>query len=290
MHYAPTRLAATSLPALLFATFLLVGSLPASARPEFPPVVHQAYQLKPGGAVATAVDQCTFCHVPGGPPGLNPYGLDVRTALRRANARALTPAILHSIDNLDSNGDGIRNGLEIAGDKLPGAVKPGSAAARAATTAGSPQPGAEPGLFSVQRLLVPRSAQHPAVIHFAIALIVISFVFDVLGLLGIGGRSLLLHAAAYYNLIAAAAGALLAEATGLLAWRILFDGEALRGLIFYHLVLSSTATALMLVLLFIRSRHAEAGRPGRVYMILAAFTVLIIFLTGHLGGGLAGTA
>jgi uncharacterized membrane protein len=276
---------------------LLVLSLaPCSAKPTFPPIVAKTYTLKPGGVVSNAVQQCTFCHVNSGPPDLNPYGLDVKNALKAANAEAITPEILHSLDKRDSDGDGFTNGDEIAADTLPGdpsskpagspAAKPGGAGAATSATES-----AESGSFltSAQHLLFPKHAQHPVIVHFPIALFIISLFFDLLALRG-GAARQGLNTAAYYNLIVAALGAIGAVATGLMAWQFAFAGAALKGNLLLHLILSSLVAVVAVTMWAIRARQAggPAGTPGKIYWILGILGLAMLVVTGHLGGMLSG--
>lgn len=211
--------------------------------------------------------------------------------LHAANTTRLTPALLHSIDNKDSDGDGFTNAEEFAADTLPGdpnskpAGKPPGKTA--AVKALSPPPEEETGPFYWRTVLFPAHAQHPVLVHFPIALFVISLLFDVLGR---WRKNPMLSMAAYYNLIIAAISAVPTVATGLLAWRFLLNGAPLRGNLLLHLILGITTLCLLGVLLWIRSRQRGLleGTLGRAYWWLAFITVAVVALTGHLGGFLAG--
>ncbi|HZO90560.1 MAG TPA: DUF2231 domain-containing protein [Chthonomonadaceae bacterium] len=284
------RLAVGRLGFRMLIAFVAIGGWisprQALAMPTFPAVVRQTYSLKPGGTISATVDSCTFCHVAPGQTKRNPYGLDVQAALRQANTKTLTPAILKSIENKDSDGDGFPNGVEIAADTLPGdpaskpAGKPVSAPTAAAAQASSPT-----GPFALRTLLLPRHAQHPVVVHFPIALLVVSLLFDLLGYLKRNGA---LMTAGYYNLVAAGASAPLAVATGLLAWIFAFGQTRLTGILLYHLILGVLTTALIGVLWWLRARNKGqlSGRMVRAYLICGFVAFVIIALTGHLGGTL----
>jgi|CXWL01.1.fsa_nt_gi cytochrome c553 len=101
------------------ATLLLITGLAAAAMAmtAYDKVFDTKYDVKAGSALATAA--CKVCHttVKGGP--LNKYGKDLQAALKAANTKKMTPAILAAIENLDSNGDGVKNGASIKQDKLP---------------------------------------------------------------------------------------------------------------------------------------------------------------------------
>jgi uncharacterized membrane protein len=141
--------------------------------------------------------------------------------------------------------------------------------------------------FDLKTALLARHAQHVVIIHFPIALFITGAAFDVLAL---WRRSLTLASAAYYNVVAAAIAALPAVATGLLAWQLQLDGARLKGNLRLHLVLgllSSTAIWLVCILHLRAQRTPRPGWPvGRLTVEFAA--VLLIALTGHLGGFLSG--
>ncbi|HVT10858.1 MAG TPA: thrombospondin type 3 repeat-containing protein [Fimbriimonadaceae bacterium] len=79
-------------------------------------VVQETYKFKPDSAAASA--KCMLCHTKKMGGTLNPYGLDLKAALK--GSKNLTPAILHSIDNKDSDGDGVKNGAELTAGSNPG--------------------------------------------------------------------------------------------------------------------------------------------------------------------------
>lgn len=69
-----------------------------------------------------AGSQCTLCHKPNGTV-LNPYGADLRKAMKAAKTRQLTAAVLSATAKLDSDRDGFSNEKEIKSDTLPGDPK-----------------------------------------------------------------------------------------------------------------------------------------------------------------------
>jgi len=70
--------------------------------------------------------------------------------------------------------------------------------------------------FDLKTALLAKHAQHPVIIHFPIALFIISVAFD---LFVIWRRNPAMAKAAYYNLVAAALTAPVAIAIGLTAWQ-----------------------------------------------------------------------
>jgi uncharacterized membrane protein len=277
---------------MLLAMVTLLGTIGpqrASALPTFPPVVTATYKLKPGGILSKAVANCTFCHVVEGPPKRNPYGADLEAALKQAQTKTLTPDILKSIENKDSDGDGFTNAAEIAADTLPGdpSSKPTgqpNATPQAASTSSAPAE-SDAGPFALKTLMFPSHAQHRVLVHFPIALLVISLIFDVLGYLK---KNPALTTAAYYNLIVAGVTAPLTVATGLLAWIFAFGQAPLQGFLLYHLILGVTAMLLIWALWWVRARNQGRleGAAGRAYVILGILSFMVISLTGHLGGWL----
>lgn len=290
---------------LLFSGFPLVN---AWARPQFPPIVIETYHLVPGSTDYNAAKNCTLCHVPSGPPERNPYGKDVQRALERAGATMLTPAILHSIDNLDSDGDGYTNAQEFAADTLPGdpkshpngPVRVGTSASnsarhvrgnissdRADATSQEGATGAASSAGSwVQKILFPPHAHHPELVHFPIALFIFGFLLD---LLGLKRNNEALHRAAFYNLLGAAITAPITMITGLLAWQFVLNGEPLKGTVLYHLVFASVTTLLLWGLVGLRVKQkATASSPSAFYWVIGLIGLICIFITGYLGGILSG--
>ena len=141
--------------------------------------------------------------------------------------------------------------------------------------------------FDLKAALVAKHAQHPVIIHFPIALFIISVAFD---LLAIWKRNPALVKAAYYNLVAAALTAPVAIASGLTAWQWLLEGAKLKGNLLLHLIFALSASGMMWLLCGwrVRQRRFPERTPGVIYIVLALATVLLIALAGHLGGIVSG--
>ncbi len=263
----------------------------AIALPTFPPVVQSTYQSVSGGNIATKATQCTLCHVASGPPKLNRYGADVKIALETHKSKMLTSAILHEIDGKDSDGDGWTNGQEFAADTLPGDAtsKPKGSPPKVQSAQTRAADGDQPfSLFSsIKGLLLPKHAQHPAIIHFPIALYYVSLLFD---LLAWRRQDKTLAAAAKFNLILAAISALFSVASGLLAWQFAYGGVALQGMILYHLVLGIVTAVGILAMCWMRTRKSvdDSLTPGRFYLVFGLLLAVVVMITGHLGGNLTG--
>jgi hypothetical protein len=81
----------------------------------------------------------------------------------------------------------------------------------------------------------------------------------------------------------------LAIATGLGAWQWQLEGAILKGNLRLHLICALTSAALILGLCWKRLRlRAKDESPGASYFVVMALGLLMITLTGHLGGILSG--
>jgi uncharacterized membrane protein len=141
--------------------------------------------------------------------------------------------------------------------------------------------------FDMKAALLARHAQHVVLIHFPIALFLGSVAFDVIARLT---RNRSLARAAYYNLIAAAIMALPAVVTGVLAWQLQLDGAKLRGNLRLHLVLGASSAVLIWMLAWWRRGQEREDRSTLAagYWAVAFLAVMVVALTGHLGGILSG--
>ena len=140
--------------------------------------------------------------------------------------------------------------------------------------------------FDVRTALLAGHAQHPVIVHFPIALFIASVVFDGLA---IWRKQPRLAVVAYFNLLGAAITVPLAIATGVGAWRWQLEGARLKGNLELHLICALTSASLILVLCWIRSRlRAKGDSPRAFYFAVMALGLMMITLTGHLGGILSG--
>ena len=141
--------------------------------------------------------------------------------------------------------------------------------------------------FDIRTVIFAKHAQHVVLIHFPIALFVIGVLFDFLGQ---WKRQRLLAAAAYYNLLVAAIATVPVVVTGILAWQWELEGQKLKGILLMHLVTGCLSSALICMVWFIHMRTRrtqEAGLPG-YRLPIEAVAVVIVAMTGHLGGFLSG--
>jgi uncharacterized membrane protein len=141
--------------------------------------------------------------------------------------------------------------------------------------------------FDLKAALLARHAQHPVIIHFPIALFIISVGFD---LIAIWRRNPAMAKAAYYNLLTAALTAPVAVISGLAAWQWQLEGAKLKGNLLLHLIFALTASGMIWLLCGWRIRQLRFPQrtPGIIYIALALATVLLIALAGHLGGFVSG--
>src|SRR5271157_4067213 len=141
--------------------------------------------------------------------------------------------------------------------------------------------------FDPRSALLAKHAQHVVLIHFPIALFLVSVMFDFIAQ---WRKDRALAAAAYYNLLVASISTLPVMATGLLAWRWQLEGQRLKGILLQHLVLgivSSTLIWFVWWLHFRARRNPEHELP--VYRLpIELFAAFVVGLTGHLGGFLSG--
>lgn len=141
--------------------------------------------------------------------------------------------------------------------------------------------------FDVRTVLFARHAQHVVLIHFPIALFLAAVAFD-----GIGQwtKSRALATAAYFNLLLAAISVVPAVVTGLAAWQWALDGQRLKGILLMHLVAGVVSSGLIALVFWIHwraRRDCRASLPG-YRLAVEIVGVLLVALTGHLGGFLTG--
>jgi uncharacterized membrane protein len=141
--------------------------------------------------------------------------------------------------------------------------------------------------WDIRAALFAKHAQHVVLIHFPIALFLVGVALDIAA--GLTRRKEL-AVAAYYNLAFAAFSALPAAATGLLAWQWELEGRRLKGILLFHLI---SGCASLLLMLAVWRVHVKARRqPGQFFPAsrwpLEILAVVLVTLTGHLGGFLSG--
>ena len=138
--------------------------------------------------------------------------------------------------------------------------------------------------FNIKQVLLAKHAQHVVVIHFPIALFIAGAAFDWIGHFR---ESAALRSAAYYNFVVAALAAPLAVGSGILAWQLQLEGQRLHGIVLMHLLLGTASAVLILFVWWIHFQSRDRSAP-RFRLALEAAGVIVIALTGHLGGFLSG--
>jgi uncharacterized membrane protein len=141
--------------------------------------------------------------------------------------------------------------------------------------------------FDIRTVLLAKHAQHVVLIHFPIALFISAVVFDFCAQ---WTKNLTLAAVAYFNLLLAAISTIPVVATGIVAWRLALEGQKLKGVLLEHLVFGCISTFLIWLVFWI---HLRARRSPRyplpdIRLPIEAIAVLLVGLTGHLGGFLSG--
>ena len=140
--------------------------------------------------------------------------------------------------------------------------------------------------FDLKAAILARHAQHPVIVHFPIALFIASAVFEVVAL---WRKQPVLASVAYFNLLGAAISIPFTVATGLAAWQLQLEGATLKGNLRLHLVFAITTATIILFLFWKRFRLRKNGNsPSAAYFALMALGLIMITVTGHLGGILSG--
>jgi uncharacterized membrane protein len=140
--------------------------------------------------------------------------------------------------------------------------------------------------FDLKAALLAGQAQHPVIIHFPIALFIASVVFEVLA---VWRKQPVFASVAYYNLLGAALTLPLAIATGLGAWQWQFEGAAIKSNLRLHMICALSSATLIFILCWMRSRLRAMGfTPRLAYFTVRGLALMMITLTGHLGGILSG--
>ena len=140
--------------------------------------------------------------------------------------------------------------------------------------------------FDPKTVFLAKHAQHVVLIHFPIALFLAAVAFDFLAQWtkrrGLGD-------AAYYNLLAAAISTLPVLVTGVLAWQFQLEGQKLKGILLLHLILACVSCLMICLAWWVhfRARRRTVFLPG-YRLALEGVAVVLVALTGHLGGFLSG--
>jgi uncharacterized membrane protein len=140
--------------------------------------------------------------------------------------------------------------------------------------------------FDLKSILLARHAQHVVLIHFPIALFLVSVAFDFAAQ---RWSKAAFGAAAYYNLTVSAFASVPVVATGLMAWHWQLEGQKLKGILLLHLLLGLCSTGLIWLVWWIHFRSRKPERTLPIYRLpLEIAAAGVVALTAHLGGFLSG--
>lgn len=141
--------------------------------------------------------------------------------------------------------------------------------------------------FDIKTVILAKHAQHVVLIHFPIALFIAAVAFDYLAQ---WRKNQALAAAAYFNLLLAAISTVPVVASGLVAWKWALEGQKIKGILLMHLTLGCISSVLIWLVFWIhwRVRRLPERSLPKYRLPIEALAVLIVGLTGHLGGFLSG--
>ena len=140
--------------------------------------------------------------------------------------------------------------------------------------------------FDLKSALLAKHAQHIALIHFPIALLIAGVAFD---LIAQRTNRRGLSSAAYYNVLLAAISTVPVVATGILAWQFALEGQKLRGTLLEHLVFACASTVMIWLVWWVHFRSRRRTAPLPSYRLAIEFLAFaLVTLTAHLGGFLSG--
>jgi uncharacterized membrane protein len=141
--------------------------------------------------------------------------------------------------------------------------------------------------FDPKTVVLAKHAQHVVLIHFPIALFIAGAAFDWMAR---WTKRAVYAAAAFFNFTLAALSTIPVVITGIVAWQWALEGQRLKGILLEHLVLGGASSVLMWIVFWIHRRarqKADVTIPG-ARIAFELLGVLLVSLTGHLGGFLSG--
>ena len=142
--------------------------------------------------------------------------------------------------------------------------------------------------FDPRTVIFARHAQHVVLVHFPIAAFITAVAFDYAAH---WTKKPVIAAVAYFNLLVAAASTLPVIGSGLAAWQWALEGQPLKGVLLIHLTLGAVSSVLIGLSWWIHWRRRRREAPLPAYRLtVEAVGVVVVALTGHLGGVLTGVA
>jgi len=141
--------------------------------------------------------------------------------------------------------------------------------------------------FDLKTIILAKHAQHVVLVHFPIALFMAAVALDYLSQ---WTKNRSLAAAAYFNLLLAAISTVPVLATGVVAWQWALEGQKLKGILLMHMVFGGISSVLIWIVFWIhwRARRLPEQTLPTYRLPIEAVAVLLVGLTGHLGGFLSG--
>jgi uncharacterized membrane protein len=141
--------------------------------------------------------------------------------------------------------------------------------------------------FDIKTVVLAKHAQHVVLIHFPIALFIAAVAFDYVAQ---WTKNQALATAAYFNLLLAAISTVPVVASGLMAWQWALEGQKIKGILLMHLILGCISSVLIWLVFWIhwRARRLPERSLPNYRLPVEGLAVLIVGLTGHLGGFLSG--
>jgi uncharacterized membrane protein len=141
--------------------------------------------------------------------------------------------------------------------------------------------------FDIKTVILAKHAQHVVLVHFPIALFIAAVAFDYFAQ---WRKNQALAAAAYFNLLLAALSTVPVVVSGLVAWQWALEGQKIKGILLMHLTLGCISSLSIWLVFWIhwRVRRLPERSLPKYRFPIEALAVLIVGLTGHLGGFLSG--
>jgi uncharacterized membrane protein len=141
--------------------------------------------------------------------------------------------------------------------------------------------------FDLRQMMMEKHGQHVVLIHFPIALFIAGVGLDFVAQ---WTKRETLGFAAYVNLLLAAVMAVPAMGTGLVAWQWALEGHRIRGILLLHIVFASASAVVIWIVWWIhfRARRVAGKALPNYRLILEIVGVVLLSITGHLGGFLSG--
>ncbi len=248
---------------------LVLGVAICVATPEGMERLHRVAELKPSSKLLKA--ECMTCHTD--VPLHNPFGRDVRSAIKSSERAGVDAEIWNHLAKLDSDQDESSNGEEIRSDTLPG--DPRNHPSKSAATEEA-QTEARRGTGMDQ--VLPKHSLHPVVIHFPIALFLFGAAFE---LIGARKKNSGLRTTGWWGLLLGTISTGVAIPTGVAA--LLRSGYQWTGPALTHALFAGTATVLMITTTLWRRKGEIQSKTYFALLVLAAISVA---LAGHFGGQL----